>query len=88
MLNSIRLESRLVLTKGFTNNVHIPDGKVMVALAGTKCGSVLDPLSNSLPSDLSPSGLWEPGPVLKNDQIYQGYSERFALKFPAQSQVA
>ena len=60
---------------------------MIVALVGTKCGSVLNTLSNSLPSDFSPSGLWEPGPVLENGEIYQGYSERFALKFPAQYQV-
>ena len=67
--------------------MHGPDGKVMVALTGTRYGLVLDPLSNSFPSDLSPSGLWELGPVLENDEIYQGYSERFALKFPVQCQV-
>ena len=59
----------------------------MVALAGTKQCFVLDPLSNCLPSDLSPSGLWERGPVLVNDEIYRGYSERLSLKFPAQCQV-
>ena len=60
----------------------------VVAVAGIRCGGpVLDPLSNFLLSDLSPSGQWEAGPVLENDAIYQGYSERFALKFPAQCQV-
>ena len=59
----------------------------MVTLAGTMCGLVLGPLSNSLSLDLSPSGLWEPGPVVQHDEIYQGYSEQLALKFPAQCQV-
>ena len=83
------VNSKPTFTKAFTNSVHssLLQSDLIVALAGTRCGIVLDPLSNSLPSDLSPSGLWEPGPVLKNDEIYQGYSERFALKFPAQCQV-
>ena len=67
--------------------LHVPDGELIVALAGTTYGPVLDPLSNSLPSDLSPGGLWEPGPVLKNDGISQGYSEQFPLKFPSQHKV-
>ena len=87
LFSAICLESRPVLVEGFANNVHVPDGKLMVGLAGTTDGPVLDPLSNSLPSGLSPNGLWEPGPVLKYDEISQGYSEQFSLKFLSQCQV-
>ena len=66
--------------------MHAPDGKMMITLAGTRYGLVIDPLTN-FPSDLNPSGLWEPGPALENNEIYQGYSERFALKFSAHRQV-
>ena len=83
----IRLQGRPVLVEEFTNNVNVPDSELMVALVDTRCGLVLYPFLNSLFSDLSPSGLWEPGPVLENDEIYQGYSERFSHKFPAQCQV-
>ena len=83
------VQSRPVLVEGFGNNVHVPGSELMVVLVGTRYSSVLNPLSNSLPSDLFPNGLWEPGPILENDhdEIYQGYSERFAFKFPAQCQV-
>ena len=67
--------------------MHVTDGELMVAMMGTRYGPVLDPLSNSLLSDLSPCGLWEPGPVLKNDELSQGYSEQFPLKFLSQHQV-
>ena len=68
-------------------NVHVPDGELNFALASTRCCLVLDSLSNSLPSDLFPSDLRELGPILKNDKIYQGYSEQLALKFPSHCQV-
>ena len=87
MFNDIYLESRPVLVEGFSNNVHVSDVELIVALAGARFSSVTDPLSNSLSSDLSPNGLWEPGPVLEDYEIYQGYNDRFTLKFPVQCQV-
>ena len=38
-------------------------------------------------SDLTPNGVWEVGSVLEDDEIHQGYSERFLLKFLAYCQV-
>ena len=87
LFTGVYLESRLVLTEGLSNSVHVPAGYMMAALAGIWHGSVVCPVSNCIPSDLSPNGLWKPGVVLEGDEIYQGYSERFSLKFPAQCQV-
>ena len=64
--------------------MHVPEGKVMVALTVRRCAPVLDPLSNSLPLDYFPRGQCVSGPVLEGDEIYQGYNDRFALQFPAQ----
>ena len=68
--------------------MHVLHSEGMVALGVTWHDAVLDPLSNSLSSDLSPSGLWEPGLVLEGDDIYPGYSERFSVKFPPLHEVA
>ena len=87
MFNGVRLEARPAFVEGFTNNMHFPDNELTVALADTRCGLVLYPSLNSFLSDLSPSGLWNRGPVLEDDEIYQGYGERLALKFPAQCKV-
>ena len=37
--------------------------------------------------DLSPNGVLEVGAVFEGDELYQGYSDRFLLKFPAHCQV-
>ena len=68
-----------------------PDGEVMAALASHigwfDSYSLSNPLSNSLPSVLSPNGLWELSAVIKGQEIYQGYGERLAHKFLANSEV-
>ena len=59
---------------------------VIALCQGLYSALCIDILHNPF-SDLSPNGVWEVGAVLEGDEIYQGYSDRFLLKFLEQCQV-